>query len=244
MEKRSEESQPLVLLKRPQNPFRLIELFVKGFCPVIQDSVDVNDHIRSDCEKDKTRDNDNKKLSAPRNPPQRGHHHHKPTIDNDEPFELVELPPSDVIGISKKMWEGLCSNSVLCHPTRACRGFCAHHGIHLGDDVPPEGEECSVGTATTSTIDLSPQASPRSMQRQLSLSDSLGEEEHDEEPLPVAEYKNERSYRGTHILILTIVTVYITLAVLRSIGPVDVNFILESKSSSAPGPPVFSINYR
>lgn len=251
-----------------QNPIKFLELLLKGFCPIIRDSVDVNenmsspptDAVRSDRRKRaaKSSRDDTKsscyasKSCSAKTSANRAVTRGTTTENLNKPFEIAERPPSDVIGISKKMWEGLCSTSGFAHPTAKCSGFCVSiltdHAICFGDDMPPEGEDCSIGTSETSTVDLSPQSSPLGTQRQHSFMDMqdtyFDDGEDEDECTPMVECENHRSYRGTQVLVATVLALYITLATLRSMGPSSIHFALESKLNATPRRPAFAVNSR
>lgn len=269
-----------------QNPLKLFELLLKGFCPttVIVDRVDVHDDDLDDAPAPMVRTRKAPVVAAPKGPTTRprqsaspskiipttnaaplrsakrartnqqkqnrndgvNHHHEKP-------FEIGERPPSDVLGISKKMLQGFCYNPLhKSDPALAPKhklGFCSILTDHIGcfsvDDGVPDGEECSVDTCASSNVgvDLSPQSScPRN--HELLTNDECFD---DDEILPIAEYQHRRSYRLTHVLILTFLAMYTTLALIQSLGPNKVLFAMERKHRRYPNNPkpiTFSISTR
>ena len=241
----SDDKAPVLLSPQHQNPLEFLELIVKGFCPVIQDRVEVNDKA-SDHETDSAESDKKQKVIRSTQGAQQytGSRLPRRHPSTEKPFELAERPPSDVVGMSMKIWEGFCTHAPCLGSSGLCKGFCnvwADHTICMdNDEMPPQGEECSVGTTESST--LTPQQSPRTSQQQ-HLMDDLCEEEEDEN-IPIAELKYKKTHRGLKVLVMTILAVYITLAILRSLSPGSINFILESKPSATPRPLVFAIRHR
>ena len=252
---------PFVLKPRDQNPLKFLELLVKGLCPIIQDQVDVNHQISCDDVTTASGSGNRKRLptkpsplaqhSASKRSVPRTNHKQSPrklamtNASQTQPFEIAQRPPSDMMGISMKMWEGICSHSSFpSHKSGMCNGFCRILTDRFGDeDFPPDGEECSVSTTDSTAVDLSPQFLSHSTQQECDNETFCGGED-DEECLPMAEFQQRKSYRGTQVLVVTILALCITLAILRNMGPAGVLFVLESKSSSTPQTLIFAVSHR
>jgi len=135
-EEEVEELPPVFILGEPQqNPLRLLPLLVQGFCPhtvPIRDSVDVNDDHLDMCNTPLPPPHQGKASATSRNVKHSEHGKHATTSNRKEQkkrrhryddtserpfFEIMERPPSDVISISKKIWEekvweGFCYNPI------------------------------------------------------------------------------------------------------------------------------------
>ncbi|CAB9528549.1 expressed unknown protein [Seminavis robusta] len=234
-----------------QNPLRMLELLMKGFCPtIIQDRVEVHEEplsstapMRSNAMGNKTAmDNTtttgDDTSAEPTNEPEELVH---PEEQLHHPyFEIAERPPSDVIGISKAIWEGFCHHNEKQQSTQH-RGFCAvlteQYCHYHNDEAPPDGEECSLDSSSEdATVDLSPQCHPL-VTREFSLeyhyqgdedppflvmgsdhSESDWEDE-EEEDMPIAEYyhSHKRRNRALQVLISTLLFVAITFALLQTL---------------------------
>ena len=205
-----EEAPPALMAERPshhhQNPLKLLELLVKGFCPtIIEDRVEIHgspgiaEGGRQSSRRSRSRaavqplttstEPSRYQLCscrqrAPTEQTPLGLTSQRPN-DKEKPFEIGERPPNDVIGISKKIWEGFCSNShppsnssnnskhhTQPPPAHQHRGFCSilsdqYRALCQDEkEAVPEGEEMSVSSAGSgSFVDLSPQSSPRAFQQ-------------------------------------------------------------------------------
>lgn len=265
-----------------QHPLRLLEILAKGFCPVIiRDRVDtrLRDHGVSDegdlinC--DSSVDEASSFTQASAVAPNHSRYHcfrpeniliESPSTadaqqrsgeEQEMPFELRERLPSDIMGVSRKILDGFCSN---CHfhnsvntfsPAQHVRQPSLHHhrgicsvlvgqyrALCLDDRGPiPGGEESSVSTVGSLSVDLSPQ-SPQSSPAKCrpainsssassfmdtpidvtsadSSADTSEGAEEDDYDEPLTEFEETSSHRGKQVFLATILAMYITFTILQ-----------------------------
>ena len=273
-----------------QNPLRLLELLVRGFCPAITGRMETDHGNHGVAEAEAEEETFNRisgstgSAATSTQPVRQKTNRHElcrperlsiePT--SNEPmqqqsrdaqeimFELRERPPSDVMGISRKIWDGFCSN---CHfsnnrntdsanqvhrpPTHHHRGFCSvlvgqYRALCLDDKEPiPEGEESSVSSLGSLSVDLSPQSPTENASTAISRSTSSAfdtcidattidtEEDYGEdEDEPFAEFEVTSSRRGIQVLLATILAVCLTFSILQHWGSTNhqrLHFSLQPK---------------
>lgn len=289
---------PELMPRDHQNPLRLLELLAKGFCPVITGRMET-DHSspgvakaeeeeeepinRVSCSTDDaaistqpdavpSKANRNQLCHPERLPKESVSKDRTQQQRNDAQeilFELRERPPSDVMGVSRKIWDGFCSNCHFSHnrnidvsankfqqpAAHQHRGFCSvlvgqYHALCLDDkESIPEGEDISVSSLGSLSVDLSPQSPPLSptanastvISRSTSSSfdtaidaatidaeGDCGEDEGD----PLAEFEVTSSHRGMQVLLATILAICLTFAILQQWGSTNhqrLHFTLQPK---------------
>ena len=278
---------PGVWAERPgehHHPLQLLEVLAKGFCPpYIADCVKT--HHRASAVADGreaiNRVDDANEVSSMTRPADitpngisykpchpesllveqatEGYSHQQLSSAQERPFELRERLPTDVLGVSRKILDGFCSN---CHfhksgdnsnsvqqmhhlPSHQNRGFCSvlvgqYRAICLDDKAPiPEGEELSLSSTGSLSVDLSPQSPqsppiehrPTSVIRSASslidlpcdLTNSIvptcaSAMEGDDEDEPQAEFEVISGHRGKQVLLATILAICVTFAILQQWG--------------------------
>jgi hypothetical protein len=233
---------PLDQRQSDQNPLRMLEVLMKGLCPtIITDQVEIHFLQPHNDQKAECRSPPVDACQSPDSPFTTSESS-LTTVTDKHYFEIGERPPSDVIGISKKLWENFCYNPYdsnrgrMHHPHH--KGFCGiltdrlcHKDDFNNEEgaIAPDGEECSINSEASLDADLSPQASPSlsssdEMLAKLAEGDDINgvEDQEEADEIPIAEflYPNKRHTRRLQVLVSTCLALFMTFVLLQKFDTV------------------------